>query len=131
MITNKGLNYRRPEIFKNSMGKNTEKPNIELQHQICKELVHLQNFGFKIFSFNKRDLLSFGLKYFVHHIIVSKNYLVFVEVKQVKDLVSPEQKELQITLSHLTSMNRSLHYRVIRNIQECRNLIRLLIAKKL
>ncbi len=99
--------------------------------QINNEFNQLEKFGFKVFSFNEKNLLSFGLKYFVNHIIVSKRYLVFIEFKQDIEILSDERKELQLFLSHLSSLNKSLHYHIIRNLRECRNLIELLISKKL
>ena len=99
--------------------------------QITREFNRLEKFGFKIFSFNNKNLLSFGLKYFVNHIIVSKRYLVFIEVKQDIEIVSDERKEFQLSISHLSSLNKSLHYRVIRNLNDCRKLIQLIITNKL
>jgi hypothetical protein len=99
--------------------------------EIKKEFARLENFGFKIFSFSDKDSLSFGLKYFVNHILVSKRYLIFVEVNPEESVVSGDKKELQLFLSHLSSLNKSLHYRIIRNIKDCRKLSELLITKKL
>ena len=101
------------------------------EDRIYKELVKLRNCGFKIFSFSQKELLSFGLKYFVNHIIVSKRYLIFIEVNPGKKIPSDDKKELQLFLSHLSALNKSLHYRVIRNINDCRKLTELLITKKL
>jgi hypothetical protein len=103
----------------------------EIYKQINSEFCRLDNFGFKVFSFNNRDALSFGLKYFVNLIIVSKRYLIFIEVNPEKKILSDDKKELRLFLSHLSALNRSLHYRVIRNIEDCRRLIELLISKKL
>jgi hypothetical protein len=102
-----------------------------LDKQIDKEISRLEKYGFKVFSFNKGNALSFGMKYFVNHIIVSKRYLIFIEVNPNKEIPSDDKKELQLFLSHLSALNRSLHYRVIRNIEDCRRLIELLISKKL
>ncbi len=99
--------------------------------QITSVFNKLQNFGFKVFSFSDKNMLSFGLKYFVNHIIVSKKYLVFIEVKQDIEILSDERKELQLSLSHLSSLNKSLHYRIVRNLNDCRQLTELLIKKKL
>ena len=99
--------------------------------QIRNEFSRLEKLGFKVFSFNNKNVLSFGLKYFVNHIIVSKRYLIFIEVKQDIEFLSGERKDLQLFLSHLSSLNKSLHYRVIRNLRECKHLIELLISKKL
>jgi len=104
---------------------------LSVEDQICRELVKLRNCGFRIFSFNQKDLLSFGLKYFVNHIVVSKKYLIFVEVNPGKEIPSDDKKELQLFLSHLSSLNKSLHYRIIRNIKDCKRLTELLISKKL
>ena len=98
---------------------------------IDKEFSRLENFGFKIFSFNNKNALSFGLKYFVNLILVSKRYLIFIEINPRQEILSNDKKELQLFLSHLSSLNKSLHYRIIRNIQDCRKLIELLISKKL
>ncbi|MEJ2618511.1 MAG: hypothetical protein P8Z35_26395 [Ignavibacteriaceae bacterium] len=102
-----------------------------MDKQIDKEISRLEKYGFKVFSFNKGNALSFGMKYFVNHIIVSKRYLIFIEVNPNKEIPSDDKKELQLFLSHLSALNRSLHYRVIRNIEDCRRLIELLISKKL
>ena len=103
----------------------------KIDKQIIKEFSRLENFGFKIFSFNNKDALSFGLKYFVNHIIVSKSYLIFIEVNPGKKIPSDDKKELQLFLSHLSALNKSLHYRIIRNINDFRKLTELLITKKL
>ncbi|MFZ0456207.1 MAG: hypothetical protein WCE54_10130 [Ignavibacteriaceae bacterium] len=103
----------------------------EIDRQIYKEFSRLANFGFKIFSFNNKDDLSFGLKYFVNHIIVSKKYLIFIEVNPGKEIPSDDKKELQLFLSHLSSLNKSLHFRIIRNLNDCKMLVELLINKKL
>ena len=71
------------------------------------------------------------MKHFVNYIIVSKRYLIFIEVNQSKEIISDEQKELQLFLSHLSSLNKSLHYQIIRNIKDCKRLTELLINKKL
>ena len=99
--------------------------------QIEKEFSRLENFGFKVFSFNAGNALSFGMKYFVNHIIVSKRYLIFIEVNPEKKILSEEKKDLQLFLSHLSSLNKSLHYRIIRSIKDCKYLTELLINKKL
>ena len=99
--------------------------------QIRNEFSRLEKSGFKVFSFNNKNVLSFGLKHFVNHIIVSKRYLIFIEVKHDIEFLSGERKDLQQFLSHLSSLNKSLHYRVIRNLRECKHLIELLISKKL
>jgi hypothetical protein len=102
-----------------------------LDKQIDKEISRLEKYGFKVFSFNKGNALSFGMKYFVNHIIVSKRYLIFIEVNPEKKILSDEKKELQLFLSHLSSLNKSLHYRIIRTIKDCKILTELLINKKL
>ena len=103
----------------------------KIDKQINKEFNRLENFGFKTFSFNNKDSLSFGLKYFVNHIIVSKRYLIFIEVSPEKKILSEDQKELQLFLSHLSALNKSLHFRIIRNMKDCKELTELLITKKL
>ncbi len=103
----------------------------KLDNQINREFNNLKKFGFKVFSFNCRNILSFGMKYFVNHIIVSKRYLIFIEVNPDKEILSEEKKDLQVFLSHLSTLNKSLHFRIIRNMKECKKLTELLIAKKL
>lgn len=103
----------------------------KLDNQIDTEFNNLRKFGFNVFSFNCRNTLSFGMKYFVNHIIVSKKYLIFVEVNPDKEILSEDKKELQLFLSHLSALNKSLHFRIIRNMKDCKELTELLIAKKL
>ena len=103
----------------------------DLPSQISNEFRRLNDLGFKVFSFNNLNSVSFGLKYFVHYIIVSKKYLVFIEIKNKNDPVSFDQKEFQLFISHLTSFNKSLHYYVVRSLNDCRKLIELLIKRKL
>ena len=103
----------------------------KINKQIYNEFSRLENFGFKVFSFNTENALSFGMKYFVNHIIISKRYLIFIEVNPGKVILSDEKKDLQLFLSHLSSLNKSLHYRIIRNIKDCKILTELLINKKL
>ena len=105
--------------------------DINQPENIIKEFARLQKFGYKVLSFNDMNQLSFGLKYYISCLIVSKRYLVFVEVKYKRESFSDEQKELLLFLSHLSSLNKSLHYRVIRNFNDCKKLIELLIMKKL
>ena len=127
------LNCRHPAL-KNSfmMCAVTGIPNNRIiDDQIFKELIKLRDYGFKIFSFNNKDTLSFGLKYFVNHIIVSNRYLIFIEVSPEKEILEKDKKELQLFLSHLSSLNKSLHYWIIRNIKDCRRLTKLLITKNL
>jgi len=107
------------------------KQSKDLPAQISNEFRRLNDLGFKVFSFNNLNSISFGLKYFVHYIIVSKKYLVFIEIKNKNDPVTLDQKELQLFISHLTSLNKSLHYHVVRSLSDCRKLIELLIKKKL
>ncbi|MFZ0453920.1 MAG: hypothetical protein WCE54_03730 [Ignavibacteriaceae bacterium] len=92
---NNSLNYRQPAALKNNLRKSAAKDIFSfasMRNRICKELQQLQNFGFKVFSFNKKDRLSFGLKYFVNHIIVSKKYLIFIEVNPGKEFPSDDKK---------------------------------------
>ena len=111
-------------------GKKIKQPK-DLPSQISNEFRRLNDIGFKVLSFNKLNSISFGLKYFIHYIIVSKKYLVFIEVKNKNDPVTLDQKEFQLFISHLTSLNKSLHYYVVRSLNDCRRLIELLIKKKL
>ena len=103
----------------------------KISKQIYSEFSRLEAFGCKVFSFNNNNALSFGLKYFVNHIIVSKRYLIFIEVNQEKEILTNDKKELQLFLFHLSSLDKSLHYRIIRNIKDCKSLTELIINKKL
>ena len=63
--------------------------------------------------------------------IVFKRYLVFIVVNQREGTISREQIELQLLLSYLSPLNKSLQFYVIKNLNDCKNLIELLITKKL
>ena len=63
--------------------------------------------------------------------IVFKRYLVFIVVNLREGTISGEQIEFQLLLSYLSPLNKSLQFYVIRNLNDCKNLIELLITKKL
>jgi len=98
---------------------------------ISKELSRLRKFGFLVYNFNFRKSLPGGIKFFVDHLIISKKYLIFVEVKIGKDTLSVEQKNLALIISTLSCSNKSVHYLVIRNIKECMRFIELILGGKL
>ncbi len=77
----------------------------KINRQINSKFFRLEHFGFKVFNFNK-NALSFGLKHFVNHIIVSKKYLIFIEINPEKEILSDEKRELQLFLSHLSSFKQ-------------------------
>jgi hypothetical protein len=68
---------------------------------------------------------------FVDNIIISKRYLVFVKINRRSEEISEEQKNLAVLISHLSSINRSIHYCTIKNSNELKTLADLLISKKL
>ena len=99
--------------------------------EISKEFARLRNFGFSVFNFNFKRALPKGLRYFVDHIIISKRYLIFIEVKIGKDTLDKEQRKLGEILSHLSTMCKPLHYLVITNLKESVSCVDMILEKKL
>ena len=105
--------------------------NKTAKSKISKEFARLRKFGFFVFNFNFRSALPEGLKSFVDLIIVSKKYLIFIEVKVGEDKFSKEQKELMKVLSHLSTGNKAVHYLIINNIKDCMVYIEHILGGKL
>jgi hypothetical protein len=78
----------------------------------------------KVLNSNSKDPLPVGLRGFVDHMIVTWKYIVFVEDKyeDTKDKLSDEQKKLQRLLLHHASLNKNIHYFVVKNFEDAQKI---------
>jgi len=99
--------------------------------EISKEFARLRNFGFDVYNFNDYRPMYGGKRDFVDHVLVSKKYHIYIEVKIGEDKLTDGQKRLAEKISHLSTTNPSIHYRLVRTLKEAKSLVNLLLAKKL
>ena len=80
--------------------------------------------GSKVLNSNSKDPLPVGLRGIVDHWITTWKYIVYVEDKyeETKDKLSDEQKKLQRLLLHHASLNKNIHYFVIKNFDEAQKI---------
>jgi hypothetical protein len=100
---------------------------------ISKILLGLKKFGYEVKSFGSNKALRKGQTGFVDNLIFNNYYLIFVETKcdDTKDKFSDAQKKTAQMLSSISTLNRTVHYRIIRNIKEAQKLFDLIIERKL
>lgn len=78
----------------------------------------------KVLNSNSKDPLPIGLKGFVDHMIVTWKYIVFIEDKyeETKDKLSDEQEKLKRLLLHHSSLNKNIHYFIVKNFQDAQRI---------
>lgn len=98
---------------------------------ISKEIARLRLFGFSVYNFNLNKSLPTGLKNFVDHLIISKRYLILVEVKIGRDKLNSEQIDLMNLISFLGIRNKSVHYQLLTNLKQTKDFVAAVLSKKL
>lgn len=103
------------------------------KNNIAKIFAKLRDFNFDVFNFSDNRALRSSQKNFVDYLIISHKYLLFVEVKSkaTKDKMRGEQVKLAERLSHLSTLNKSIHYRIIQTEKEALNLMEKLLQNQL
>lgn len=93
----------------------------------------LRKYGFDVFVFSDNKPLRKGMRGFVDILIVSRKYVVFIEVKseQTKDKLNEEQIKLGEKISALSTFNKAIHYYVIRNQKEANRIFELILKGEL
>jgi hypothetical protein len=98
---------------------------------ISDEFARLRDYGFKVFNFNTKKPLPKGIRKLTDHILISKNYMVYAETKIGTDELDDEQKDLAEKISHLSTTNKAIHYRLIRTLADAKTLVELLLSKQI
>jgi hypothetical protein len=100
---------------------------------IGKEFRRLQDYNYKVFSFGDNRRGRMGQAGWVDNLIISNKYVVFIETKtqDTKDRLNERQKTTGEILSNLSTINKSLHYRVVRTLPEAKRLVELILEGKL
>jgi hypothetical protein len=78
----------------------------------------------KVLNSNSKEPLPVGLRGIVDHWITTWKYIVFIEDKyeETKDKLSDEQKKLQRLLLHHASLNKSVHYFIVKNFADAQKI---------
>ena len=69
--------------------------------------------GFKVFTFNSYRALPHSCKDFIDHELISDKYLIKIEVKLYKDVLSEGQKETGAILEQLAKNRKGFEYIII------------------
>jgi len=99
--------------------------------EISKEFARLRDFGFDVWNYNEKKPLRRAQSGFVDHHLMSYNYDVYIEVKLPGDKYRDRQEDLAKKISHLSTTNKAIHYRLVRSLADAKRLVDLLLERKL
>ena len=90
---------------------------------IKKAFIGLRKFGFTVFNFNNHKANNAGTKGHPDWVIITKRYVVYVEVKIGKDQLSEVQTKVVNQLAKLMGMPSSrIYVEIIKTAKEAENL---------
>ena len=102
-----------------------------IKQEVSKEFSRLRSFGFLVVNFNDSRPLRKQQKSFVDFFITNGKYLVFVEIKIGRDVLSEGQKETGRYLSSASIHNKNTFYKLLTNMRQVRKLTDDLLSGKL
>ena len=100
---------------------------------IAERLKKLEKFGYIVKSFGDNRRGRTGTKGWVDSVVFNVRTIVFIEVKtkDTNDSFYPEQKEVGKKLSSIATMNKHLHYIILKNLGDTEKFIENLLGNKL
>ena len=98
---------------------------------ISKQFALLRKYGYKVINLNEKRSFRAGQRDFVDLCIFNAHYLVFVEVKIGKDILSEGQKDTAIKLSSIMAINKTVYYFQIKTLAEAKIIQEKILSKTL
>lgn len=87
----------------------------------------------KVWNFGSDKPLPKGMKDWLDIVIANKYYMIFIEIKtkSTNDTYSDGQKSTAKLISHHEALNKTVHYRIIKNYKDALKLFELIIQREL
>lgn len=102
-----------------------------MKSDISKIFSVLRNYGYLVYNFNAKKELPLGFKNFVDHLFVSRDLLIFVEVKIGRDKLSNDQTYLKELIEKLQTRNQSIYYFLITSVESAKHLINNILSNNI